>query len=707
MKKLLFYLLLIFTAVQAQAQLINSRYYNELGSYNQNRGITLDSNANLPRIIPKYGFRTGAIMYDSIAKSARIFDGITWIYQRGVDSIWIDNGGSDPDTLRYRMMGSTYIAGLMTGGGGSMIYPGAGIPVSTGSAWGTSITDNSGNWNTAFGWGNHAGLYPTITRFIDSLNALRSSINLKLNISDVQHFANTNLTLTGNRAHNGLGLYSVQLANLTLFKIYTLGDSSVFLVQNSGNSLLNRDKFNVIRSYSQRSSKNSNVYTDTTVAKMWRDSAGIVKTEIALTDEEIIHAIGTDTLMRIKGDSIKLKIKNNAALDSVLRLSSTGKLEQAPTNVSEFTSLANKDLMWYNSSTGRWNNLTPAALKSELAIVMLINGASNVGSGAQVFKDTSSNKINLRSIVAGTGISVTQNTNDIVIATTITANADSTAARIKRGTYAQRPATPDTGQIFWQTDGLEGKYEYDGSKWNFAGIASKYIINDEFGYGGTNPGVGHTATVSGTGSSADKTSYTDTLNNIGVAGEWKLQTGTTSTGYAWIRANNAGEGSMDSMTIYNEQYVRIPVLSDGTDRFRIQVGINATNGTTAPHQMVFEYTDNVNSGNWSTRTTAGAGGNSTLKDAGVAVTTGWVKLGVKSINTRSGGIYRAEFYINDILVTTHTTTSQITAVPDYMPGTYGLASSIYYSTMAIVKTAGTTNRYALIDYSFTYKIRSK
>lgn len=38
----------------------------------------------------------------------------------------------------------------------SMVYPAAGIAVSTGSAWGTSIVDNSANWNTAFGWGNHA-----------------------------------------------------------------------------------------------------------------------------------------------------------------------------------------------------------------------------------------------------------------------------------------------------------------------------------------------------------------------------------------------------------------------------------------------------------------------------------------------------------------------------------------------------------------------
>lgn len=43
---------------------------------------------------------------------------------------------------------------IVTGSG--MTYPGAGIPISTGSAWGTSITNNSANWNTAYGWGNHA-----------------------------------------------------------------------------------------------------------------------------------------------------------------------------------------------------------------------------------------------------------------------------------------------------------------------------------------------------------------------------------------------------------------------------------------------------------------------------------------------------------------------------------------------------------------------
>ena len=38
----------------------------------------------------------------------------------------------------------------------SITYPDAGISLSTGSAWGTSITNNSANWNTAYGWGDHS-----------------------------------------------------------------------------------------------------------------------------------------------------------------------------------------------------------------------------------------------------------------------------------------------------------------------------------------------------------------------------------------------------------------------------------------------------------------------------------------------------------------------------------------------------------------------
>jgi hypothetical protein len=66
----------------------------------------------------------------------------------------------NPGTSGYVLSSATdgtrsWIAPGTGGGGGDMTYPGAGIALSTGSAWGTSITNNSANWNTAFGWGNH------------------------------------------------------------------------------------------------------------------------------------------------------------------------------------------------------------------------------------------------------------------------------------------------------------------------------------------------------------------------------------------------------------------------------------------------------------------------------------------------------------------------------------------------------------------------
>ena len=45
----------------------------------------------------------------------------------------------------------TFAGGTLSAtGGGGMTYPGVGIALSTGSAWDTSITDNSANWNTAY-----------------------------------------------------------------------------------------------------------------------------------------------------------------------------------------------------------------------------------------------------------------------------------------------------------------------------------------------------------------------------------------------------------------------------------------------------------------------------------------------------------------------------------------------------------------------------
>ena len=91
-----------------------------------------------------------------------------------------------------------------------MVYPSPGIALAGSGAWGTSITNNSSNWNTAFGWGNHASAGYALTsslvnyflksdtvsitspatrgrlqKTIDSIKVLNTiSLGLKLNISD-------------------------------------------------------------------------------------------------------------------------------------------------------------------------------------------------------------------------------------------------------------------------------------------------------------------------------------------------------------------------------------------------------------------------------------------------------------------------------------------------------------------------------------------
>jgi hypothetical protein len=44
----------------------------------------------------------------------------------------------------------------------TMDYPAAGLALSTGTAWDTSVTNNSGNWNTSYSWGNWASNFGTI-----------------------------------------------------------------------------------------------------------------------------------------------------------------------------------------------------------------------------------------------------------------------------------------------------------------------------------------------------------------------------------------------------------------------------------------------------------------------------------------------------------------------------------------------------------------
>jgi hypothetical protein len=69
----------------------------------------------------------------------------------------------DSDTTHFLRGDGTWQVGVA--GDGDMVYPaGSGIPtVVGGAAWGSTVTDNSTDWDEAYGWGDHAdaGYAPT------------------------------------------------------------------------------------------------------------------------------------------------------------------------------------------------------------------------------------------------------------------------------------------------------------------------------------------------------------------------------------------------------------------------------------------------------------------------------------------------------------------------------------------------------------------
>jgi len=71
--------------------------------------------------------------------------------------------------------------------GGSMVYPtGSGIPlVVNGTSWGTTIANNSTNWNTAYNWGDHSSAgYATPQDINDTMDVYLDNATLGVALAD-------------------------------------------------------------------------------------------------------------------------------------------------------------------------------------------------------------------------------------------------------------------------------------------------------------------------------------------------------------------------------------------------------------------------------------------------------------------------------------------------------------------------------------------
>ena len=74
------------------------------------------------------------------------------------------------------------------------------------------------------------------------------------------------------------------------------------------------------------------------------------------------------------------------------------------------TTVANEDVLQYNSTTGKFENQSLTSLG-----LTLISGAANVGTGETLFKDLTTGTLNFKSIIAGAGVTLTDNGDDITV----------------------------------------------------------------------------------------------------------------------------------------------------------------------------------------------------------------------------------------------------------------------------------------------------
>jgi hypothetical protein len=96
-----------------------------------------------------------------------------------------------------------------------MVYPAAGIPLSNGVSWQPSIVNNSDNWNTAYRWGNHAGLYSLLNHVhtIANVTGLQTALDGK----EPTITAGTTVQYwRGDKTWQTLPIYSLPIASATI-----------------------------------------------------------------------------------------------------------------------------------------------------------------------------------------------------------------------------------------------------------------------------------------------------------------------------------------------------------------------------------------------------------------------------------------------------------------------------------------------------------
>ena len=157
----------------------------------------------------------GSANMDSMIVDTYIASAVNWniAYTNRITSL-TTTGSSGAATLSGNTLNIPQYAGS------PMVYPGAGIALSTGTAWGTSIADNSANWNTAYGWGNHASAGYGLA------SALTTHAALSATTSTSGHLSSTDWN-TFNGKQSSISVTDDVTTNASYYPLWTTGTGAI------------------------------------------------------------------------------------------------------------------------------------------------------------------------------------------------------------------------------------------------------------------------------------------------------------------------------------------------------------------------------------------------------------------------------------------------------------------------------------------------
>jgi hypothetical protein len=239
------------------------------------------------------------------------------------------------------------------------------------------------------------------------------------------------------------------------------------------------------------------------------------------------------------------------------------------------------------------------------------------------------------------------------------ATAANTLGKLGIGTQAQIPVVLAAGTLGYE---------------NLINLSTRCVAWGTDFIGGSTPGE-MVAATSGTGSG----STLDTTQTAANPGVWRMTTGTTTTGWAYVSGNNSAQALFlgGGLTIF-EVIVKLSAVSDGTDTYSSVLGVTNSQAGVPTNGIYFSYTHSTNGGNWTFNCLKAS--STTSVDTGVAASTSAYQRLTWIMNSAGTSV---QAYVNGVAAGAAITTN--------------IPVAALQPVLNIVKTAGTTSRSVMLD----------